>query len=177
MPVRITGPARPVRDADHLHVLNRYDLLLAARADTSHGVLGEPPLNLRQGVLLCCVQRLGYLGMQGGSDGQALGGVDDHFREPGRPLPIQPREARPSHLLAGIGIDPVHPSRILVSGQHPTTHGLARSVEHRVLNPGAVRQVVVVSTRAVGLDIAQRISPGAPEQDHAALHRSHHQCF
>ena len=36
MPVRITGPARAVRDADYLHVLNGHDLLLPARADTGH---------------------------------------------------------------------------------------------------------------------------------------------
>ena len=70
VPVRITRTTRPVADADDMHLLDGYDLLLTQRANTSHGVLGEPPPNLRQCVLLGGIESVGDLRVQSGGDRQ-----------------------------------------------------------------------------------------------------------
>ncbi|CVN71016.1 Uncharacterised protein [Streptococcus pneumoniae] len=70
VPVRVTGPGGAVRDADHLHMLDRHHLLLAAWADPRHRMQRQPPPNLRQRILLRTVQRLRYLGVQRCGDRQ-----------------------------------------------------------------------------------------------------------
>lgn len=63
VPVRITRPRRVVRDADDLHLLDGHDFLRSQRPHASDGVLGEPPPNLRQGILLGGIQGVGDLRM------------------------------------------------------------------------------------------------------------------
>ena len=177
VPVRVTGPGSAVRDADNLHMLDRYHLLLPARADPRDRVLAQPPLNLRQRILLRRIQRLRHLRVQRRRDRQTLRGVDDHLREPRRALTIRSRKPRPAHSFFGVGVDPVHPARVLLSRQRASTHGLAAAVEDGVADGGAVAQIIVVSAGAIRLDIAHGIGPGTPEQNHAALHYPHPRMF
>ena len=87
MPVRITGPARLVRDGYRFQLLDRHHLLLPSRPNPRNGVLAEPGANLGYRVTLRRIQRLGYFWVQGGGDGEGLGDVHDHLREPRRPPP------------------------------------------------------------------------------------------
>lgn len=70
---------------------------------------------------------------------------------------------------------PVHPPRIRRRFKTQLSGHLASAVELSELRDGRLAtEVVVVSAGAVGLDIAQRISPGATERQYAALHLNHH---
>lgn len=68
MPVRVTGSGGAVRDADHLAMLDRHHLLLAAWADPSPNA--ALTTDLCQRILLRTVQRLRYLGVQRCGDRQ-----------------------------------------------------------------------------------------------------------
>lgn len=171
MPVRITRTARLVRDGDRLQLLHRHDLLLASRPDPRDRVLAEPGANLRHGVALGRIQRLRYLGVQGGGDGEGLGDVHDHLREPGRSAPPLTGQAGLAHRLPGERVDPIDPLAVLVRRQRDLTDHPTLGIDGRELRQGgASLQVILVSPGAVGLQIAQRIRSGAPEQDHTALH-------
>ena len=70
---------------------------------------------------------------------------------------------------------PVHPPRIQLGFKTHLSSHHARPVKLSELRDGRFRaQVVVVSAGTVGLDIAQRISPGTPEREDTALHHNHH---
>lgn len=68
VPVGIACTKGAMRDANELHVLNWYNSLLPAGANTRHRLLSEPALNLWQGILLCSIKRLRDFRVQGGSD-------------------------------------------------------------------------------------------------------------
>ena len=171
MPVRITGPACLVPDADDLHVLDRHNLARVTRPDPRDGMLTQPTADLCQRILLRGVEGVGNLGMQRGGHRQRLGCVDRHLREQRRPLRALGRGARDAHRLARFVVDPVHPPLILIRRQRPGGRDLAARVEHRVLGHGVVcTEVVLVGAGTVGLDIPACGSTAAVKQDHPALH-------
>jgi hypothetical protein len=66
--------------------------------------------------------------------------------------------------------------RVVVRGQRALADHDALAVDHRELRQGGpALQVVLISPRTVRLQVAARVCAGAPEQDHAALHR--YLCF
>src|SRR5699024_4020323 len=109
-----------------------------------------------------------------GGKRQRLGGVDDHLHEPGRRLPIRPRTTGPAHLLPGQRVHPIHPRGIRRRIKTQLSSHRAGAVERDELRYRRLRaQVVVVSTGTVGLDIAQSVSPSAPEREHTTTHPTH----
>lgn len=175
MPVRVTRPAGAVRHRDGLQLLDGYDFLLSARPHSGHGVLSEPSLNLAHSVLLRQVESIGDFGVERGGDRQRLRGVHDHLREPRRAPPPLARQARPAHRLTSERVHPVHPARIGLRVEPQGGGHVPVAAECSELRHGRVSaEVVVIGAGAVGLDIAARIGPGSPEQDHAAMHKAHY---
>ena len=172
VPVRVTRAGGLVRDGDRLQLLDRHDLLLPARADAGDRVLAEPGPDLRHRVSLSRVQRVRDLGVQGGGDRQGLGDVHDHLREAGRSAPVLARQSGLAHRLLRERVDPVHPLRVLVRGQPELPDHTSLAVDGGELcEDRPALHVVVVSPRAIRLQVAARVRAGAPEQDHAAFHR------
>ncbi len=178
MPVRVTRPAGAVRHRHRLQRLDGHDLLLSPRPHAGHGVLGEPPLNLVYGVLLRLVERCGDFGVEGRGDGERLGGVRDHLREPRRSLPTFTRQTRLPHRLPGERVEPVHPARIRLRVEPQRGGHVPVAIKRGERCHGRLRaEVVVIGAGAVGFDIATRVGSGSPEQDDAAMHETHHRGF
>ena len=178
MPMRITRTAGSMRHGHGLHLANGHDLLLPTRPDTRHGVQSDPALNLRHRILLRRVQGSRDRRVQGGGDRQRFRRVDDHLREPRRPLLPDTRQTRCAHRLTRDRVRPVHPPGIGLRVEPESSGDVALPIESRELRDGSVvAEIVVVGAGTVGLDIAARVGSGSPEQDHAAMHANHRLMF
>lgn len=165
MPVRITSTRGLVRDGHRLQLLDRHHLLLAPRPDPRNRVLAEPRTNLGHRVALRRIQSLRHLRVQRGGDGEGLGDVHDHLPEPRATAPTLTGQSRLAHRLTRERVHPIDPLAILVRGQRDLTDHPTFGINRRELGQcGARLQVILISSGAVGLQIAQRIRPGAPKR-------------
>jgi hypothetical protein len=174
--VRVTGPRCVVPHDRGLDLLNRHLDLAAMRTDSRRGVLGDPANDLGGGAFLGGVVSLRDLSVQRRGKRPGLGPVDDHLDEPQRMLVLADPTLRDSdlNLMTSdppfVGV-PVHPAST------DNTAASRGSFRMRVSdvplgNAGALSQVIVVSTRPIGLDVVAGGSRVAAIELHPTTHDS-----
>src|SRR3954454_971958 len=150
--VRITGPGRVVPDHGRLDLLDRHLHLPPTRPNSRGGVLGDPCDDLDGGLVLCFVQRGRDLWMKRRGQGPRLGSVDGDLDEPQRLRVV----ADPTLLKTGADLDAGDPLLVGVPGHGPRILEAAWSRGQTLSDASAFGKVVVISPRAITLDVGAR---------------------
>ena len=142
-------------------------------------MLAEPGPDLDHRVPLRRIQSIGHVWVQGGGDRQGLGSVHDHLGEPRRALPRVAGLTRCPHRLPADRGDPIDPAGVLDGRQGILAEQPSGAVDDGQLGlRDAGLQVVLVSPRAIRLEVAARGRASPSEQDHAASHEdSRHRVY
>ena len=167
--VRVACPGGVVTHDDGFDLVDGHLHLKSSWTDAGGGVLGDPRDDLLGCSLLGCVIGRRHVGMKGRDQGPCLRPVDGHLREPDA-LVVR---AEPAFRLARCVV-PGDPRLVGIAvqrrGVSDRGSGLVAARDVQLGVTAALGQVVVIGTRAVGLDVVPRRRGRASVDLQSAMH-------